>query len=180
MNVLRNLIVPLAAVVTLPRPGEPQLPQPVPTQDQVAIYSAVLRAEVTRLTGPLARLPLLLVVTPSPKGPIPDTSRVTDSSGQFPDSAVAAALVNARVVAALCRPLAADRCSGAERGLGARLGPIQLTDSTHALVVVTLLIMQARRDNAWLVGNGDRGGVWRLERVAGRWETTVRPGRLPP
>ena len=180
MGVLQHLIVQLVAVVMWPFIGGLQFPQAVPPQDQIAIYGAVLRAEAAWLSEPFARLPLLLVLTPPPNGPIPDTSGVRESSAQYPDSSVAAALLSARVVTALCRAVAANRCAGTERGLGARLGPIQLVDSTHALVVVTLLVMQARHDNAWLVGNEDRGGVRRLQRIAGSWEVTFPPRRLPP
>jgi hypothetical protein len=157
------------AVLGVAIPALQAPPHPLPLDQQVAIYSLVIRTHAARFLQRHPAIPLLLVPVLDSAEAQPGRREPAHLQGPALDTALVQALLRSGVVSGLCWPIGPQRCEGQQRGYGVRLQRIVSRDSTWAFVGIDIHMMQAERDNAYLVGSEERWLVYPLKRVNGRW-----------
>ncbi len=179
MSFHRSLFIGTAATFSLAAPPPAAQSRALPLDEQIAIYTRVLRAEAAMLRLRAPTPPLLLV-------PFLDSVEVQAGRpalrhrpGPPLDSALVKALLDSGVVSGLCWPVAPRHCAGSQRGLGVHLARIELGDSNQAWVSTHIQVMQAERDNTYLL-DSERGGTWRFLRIDGRWVLSMPTAKSGP
>jgi hypothetical protein len=151
----------------------------LPVRDQVAIYTLALRLAAEPYQRPDLTFRFLLSPLPVPLAAAsarPATGRDTVPAG---DTAVIQSLVRSATVAGLCAPARQDReCANGQRGLAARLSPIDWVSRDHVRVTVRVQAMRAVGDNTVLLDE-PLTRTFEFVHIDGHWElpphTAARP-----
>jgi hypothetical protein len=104
----------------------------LPVQDQVAIYTLALRLAAEPYQRPDLPFRFLLSPLPVPLAPLSARPAAVRHTVRTADAAVIQPLVRSAMIAGLCAPARNDReCANGQRGLAARLSPIDWMSRDH-------------------------------------------------